>query len=96
MVWIPDGIADASFSGQQPQCAANHFRCRRRASAAGLATLRPVATVALEIRKGQKLVGIVEAGTADGLIIWIRTEQNERKMVHFHDCDSVQLIGDEW
>lgn len=57
------------------------------------ASLRPGATVALEIRKGQKFVGIVEAGTADGLIIWIRTEQNERKMVHFHDCESVQLIG---
>lgn len=55
-------------------------------------SLRPGATVALEIRRGQKLVGIVETATADGLVIWIRTELNERKVVHFHDCESVQLL----
>ena len=54
--------------------------------------LRPGATVALQLRKGQKLIGIVETGTPDGLVIWIRTELNERRMVHLHDCASVQIL----
>lgn len=31
----------------------------------------------------QKLVGTVETGTNDGLIIWVRNDLNERKMFHF-------------
>lgn len=54
--------------------------------------LRPGASVALQLRKGQKLIGIVETGTPDGLVIWIRTELNERRMIHFHDCAFVQLL----
>jgi hypothetical protein len=38
-------------------------------------------------------VGTVEEKTKDGLIIWIRDELNERKLIHFRDCVSVVLIA---
>lgn len=55
-------------------------------------SLRPGDMVGLGGPNGQKHVGRVETGTTDGLIIWIRTDLNERKMFHFHDCESIQLI----
>lgn len=58
--------------------------------------IRTGAASALRLRGGQKLVGVVEPGTGDGLVIWIRTDMNERKMIHFHDCESVQHLDDEW
>ena len=55
-------------------------------------SLRPGDIVALVSHTKQKLMGTVETGTEDGLIIWIRTELNERKLLHFHDCEHVQVI----
>ena len=37
-------------------------------------------------------IGMVESKTSDGLIIWIRDSLNERKLFHFHDCRSFQLL----
>jgi hypothetical protein len=41
--------------------------------------------VALRARGGTVYTGIVEDRTADGLIIWIRTGLNERKLFHMED-----------
>lgn len=54
--------------------------------------LRPGDLVVLEDFKRQKHVGTVEGRTSDGLIIWIRTDLNERRMFHIHDCQSMQLV----
>lgn len=38
-------------------------------------------------------IGTVEQRTNDGLMIWIRDEINERKLLHFRDCQFVALIA---
>lgn len=38
-------------------------------------------------------VGTVEEKTKDGLIIWIRDDLNERRLLHFRDCLSVALFA---
>lgn len=58
------------------------------------ASLRPGDTIVLRGSNSQHHVGTVVAGTNDGLIVWIRTDLNERKMFHFHDCESVSVIQD--
>lgn len=40
----------------------------------------------------QNYVGTVESKTIDGLVIWMRDEINERRLFHFHDCQSVWLL----
>lgn len=37
--------------------------------------------------------GIAEDTTTDGTIIWIRTDLNERKLFHFQDGYSAQIIN---
>ena len=37
-------------------------------------------------------VGIVESRTNDGLIIWTRDELNERRMLHFRECQSLRVL----
>ena len=37
-------------------------------------------------------VGTVEQRTKDGLILWIRDDLNERRLFHFHDCQSIVLL----
>ena len=37
-------------------------------------------------------VGTVESSTSDGLIIWVRDNLNERRLFHFHDCQSFHLV----
>jgi hypothetical protein len=49
------------------------------------ADFQPGDFVALADRGGTVHAGIVEDRTADGLIIWIRTELNERKLFHLED-----------
>lgn len=39
----------------------------------------------------QPYVGTVETKTIDGLVIWVRDSQNERRMFHFHDCYSIEV-----
>ena len=55
-------------------------------------SLSPGNFVSLASSDKQKYVGTVETGTEDGLIIWIRTDLNERKMFHFPEVESVHLI----
>ena len=55
-------------------------------------SLRPGDTVAITGPDRQKYQGTVETGTEDGLVIWIRTNLNERKMFHFHHVNTVQII----
>lgn len=56
--------------------------------------LSPGDVVSLEVATtGQQITGSVDARTADGLIIWIRDELNDRKAYHFEDCLSVRLLG---
>jgi hypothetical protein len=38
------------------------------------------------------VVGLLECRSNDGLIIWIRDELNDRKMIHFRDCRSFVLV----
>lgn len=54
--------------------------------------LQPGDIVVLRSSNMQMYVGTVEIGTKDGLNIWVRTELNERKIIHFRDCESVQII----
>lgn len=56
-------------------------------------SLSPGDVVSLGGPHMQKHVGTVETGTNDGLIIWLRSSLNERKMFHFHECNSIQVIG---
>lgn len=55
-------------------------------------SLRPGNIVSIAGSDKQKYVGTVETGTEDGLIIWIRTDLNERKMFHFHEVNTVRVI----
>lgn len=48
--------------------------------------------VSLRAFGNREYVGIVEQKTSDGLVIWIRDNLNERKIFHYHDCQSVILI----
>lgn len=54
--------------------------------------LVPGDIVSLRANNAQNYVGIVESKTRDGLVIWMRDEINERRLFHFHDCRSVQLL----
>lgn len=40
----------------------------------------------------QYVVGAVEIKTRDGLIIWIRDDLNDRRALHFNDCESVKVV----
>lgn len=40
-------------------------------------------------------IGTVESRTSDGLIIWIKDDLNERRLFHFHDCQSLVLSDDD-
>lgn len=55
-------------------------------------SLRPGDIVSFAGSDKQKYVGTVEAGTGDGLIIWIRIDLNERKMFHLHEVNTVRVI----
>lgn len=55
-------------------------------------SLKPGNIVSIAGSDKQKYVGTVETGTGDGLIIWIRTDLNERKMFHFHEVKTVRVI----
>ncbi len=48
--------------------------------------------VSLRTAGNRDQIGTVEASTSDGLIIWIRDDLNERRLFHFHDCQSVRLL----
>jgi hypothetical protein len=48
--------------------------------------------VSLQGNNAQTYGGIIESKTSDGLIIWIRDELNDRKLVHVRDCRSVHVI----
>ena len=54
--------------------------------------LAPGDVVSLHGTDTQDHVGTVETKTSDGLIIWIRTELNERKLFHFRECQSVRVV----
>ena len=54
--------------------------------------LAPGDFVALRANDAQNYVGMVESKTSDGLMIWMRDEMNERRLFHFQDCWSVQLL----
>lgn len=54
--------------------------------------LTPGDVVSLRVPGIRDLVGTVETSTSDGLIIWIRDDLNERRLFHFHDCQSVRLL----
>lgn len=49
--------------------------------------------VSLQLPGAGEYVGTVECRTSDGLIIWIRDALNDRRLFHFHDCQSVSLIN---
>lgn len=57
-------------------------------------SLGPGIMVSLAGWDEQKYVGTVETRTGNGLIIWIRTDLNERKMFHFHEVKTVYIIDD--
>ena len=48
--------------------------------------------VSLRVSGTGDYVGTVESSTSDGLIIWVRDDLNERRIFHFHDCQSVRLV----
>lgn len=55
-------------------------------------SLAPGDVVSLQGTDTKDYVGTVETKTSDGLMIWIRDELNERKLVHFRECRSVRVI----
>jgi hypothetical protein len=55
--------------------------------------LAPGDVVSIGVPKAGDCVGTVESRTSDGLIIWIRDDLNERRLFHFHDCQSVRLLS---
>lgn len=54
--------------------------------------LAPGDIVSLRANNAQSYVGMVESKTNDGLVIWMRDEINERRLFHFQDCRSVQML----
>lgn len=54
--------------------------------------LSPGDVVSLRGFGTQDCVGTIESRTSDGLIIWIRDDLNERRLFHFHECQSVRII----
>lgn len=54
--------------------------------------LSPGDVVSLRWLETQDYVGTVESRTNDGLIIWIRDGLNERRLLHFRECQSVRVI----
>jgi hypothetical protein len=56
-------------------------------------SIRPGDIVSLRMPSTGHYVGTVESSTNDGLHIWIRDGLNERRLVHFHDCESVRLVS---
>jgi hypothetical protein len=57
--------------------------------------LAPGDLVSLKVTRSGACVGTVESKTNDGLIIWLRDNLNQRKLFHFHDCQSVRLLSDD-
>lgn len=55
--------------------------------------LGPGDVVALRYIDSQHYLGTVETKTSDGLMIWVRDDLNERKLLHFYDCYSIRVIG---
>lgn len=56
--------------------------------------LAPGDVVSLKLAiTGHSVIGSVESKTSDGLIIWIRDQLNDRKLFHYNDCESVQLLS---
>lgn len=56
-------------------------------------SLSPGDRVVIKGSNSRQHVGTVLTGTKDGLVIWIRTDLNERKMFHFHDCQFVHVVN---
>jgi hypothetical protein len=54
--------------------------------------LSPGDVVSFRVHRTGDCVGLVESKTSDGLIIWIRDDLNERRLLHIHDCQSVRLL----
>lgn len=54
--------------------------------------LAPGDVVSLRVEGTGDCVGTVESKTSDGLLIWIRCDLNERRLLHFHDCLFVRLL----
>lgn len=55
-------------------------------------SLRPGNVVYVAGFDKKKYVGTIETRTEDGLIIWIRTDLNERKMFHFHEINTLRIV----
>ncbi|GAA5197280.1 hypothetical protein GCM10023346_31560 [Arthrobacter gyeryongensis] len=55
-------------------------------------TLAPGDVASFHLAMTGECVGTVETRTSDGLIIWVRDDLNERRLFHFHDCQSVRLL----
>lgn len=55
--------------------------------------LTPGDVVSLRVHQSGDFVGTVECVASEGLIIWVRDNLNERRLFHFHDCQSVRLLS---
>lgn len=55
-------------------------------------SLAPGDVVSVHGKDAQHYAGTIETKTNDGLIIWIRDGLDERKMVHFRECQSFRVI----
>lgn len=55
-------------------------------------SLCPGDVVVLRLSENEH-IGTIETKTSDGLIIWIRDTLNDRKLFHFRECKSVQVIN---
>lgn len=53
-------------------------------------SLSPGDVVSLRELGTQEYAGTVESN--DGLIIWVGDDLNERRLFHFHECQSVRVI----
>lgn len=53
--------------------------------------LAPGDVVTLQVTTGV-FTGAVESKACDGLIVWMRDDLNERRLFHFHDCQSLWLM----
>lgn len=70
----------------------NHYEEAEKHPLSIWTSLAPGDVVSLQGSDTQDYVGTVETKTSDGLIIWIRDELNERRLVHFRECQSVRVI----
>lgn len=48
--------------------------------------------VVLQVQGKGACVGRVESKTSDGLMVWVRDDLNERRLFHFQDCSSFQVL----